>query len=109
MLSEQAVEVARIARVAAMLLVEGLKKVHLSKQAGPPVHKREATMMTRPGIWIWMIVVMVLTGAGITGVLLLAPENADVRLHIAIAALVSGVASIPISRMISKTMMAPAS
>jgi len=54
-----------------------------------------------------MIVVMVLTGAGITAVLLLAPEGQDVRVHIAIAAAASGLLAIPFSRMISKSMTAP--
>jgi hypothetical protein len=111
--SAQAVEVARIARLAAILLLEGGRPL---QQVGPIAklepqltHKRETTMMTRPGIWIWMITVMVLTGVGITAVLLLSPEAADVRLQFAIATLASGIAAIPISRTISKSMMAPAS
>jgi hypothetical protein len=64
-------------------------------------------MLLRPGIWIWMIGAMVLAGAAITGVLVLAPQGQDVRLHIFVAVAVASLIAIPFSRSISKAMTAP--
>jgi hypothetical protein len=67
------------------------------------------TQLTRPGVWIWLMAVMVLSGTGLTAVLLLSPQGQDLTLlRLALVFAVSGVVAVPVARSVSKTLMAPA-
>ena len=65
-------------------------------------------LISRPGFWIWMMGVMVLSGTGMLALLLLMPGGQDVTLfRLAVVLGASALIAVPFSRGISKTMTAP--
>ena len=66
-------------------------------------------LISRPGVWIWLMAVMVLSGTLMTALLLLAPKGQDLTMvRLAVLFAVSALLAVPVSRTISSAMMPPA-
>jgi hypothetical protein len=63
-------------------------------------------LISRPGVWIWLISVMVLSGTGMTAMLVLAPPGQDLTMvWLGVLFAISALLAVPVSRTISSSMM----